>query len=226
MNPNNRRKQNKRKNNRRNKRQRIVVRSTNSRLYKNINVMRSISNVICTANISIVAVNGVPDFTFSTGNVYYNLSNLSGLSDFTDQTDSYYFYKLNGITIDLERTADETTIQSAMNGTSLYLAFYPQLKSTNQVYADLSKLQSAYRIDTLTFDPQKLVLTLPNVDLLTTAGGVDYWYNYKNNFVTSQCANMPGQLSLAYNNTTNHGATALSIFNLVIKYHVTFAFRL
>jgi hypothetical protein len=196
-----------------------------NRLYKTIDPFSTKSKVLCTDNVSIIATNGAPDIIFSNGFNYYNLANLSTLTDFTEQSDSYFFAKIDSLCIDLIRACDETTMQSATFGTNIYLAFLPNARSTTPSYASLARNQSAYQIDTMTFDPQKIVIPMPDVSQLHTTGGVDYWLNSSHQMLVSHIQYLVGQLAINTNNTTNHGATVLSLFNLKLKFRVTFAFR-
>ena len=73
---------------------------------KTLSPMSTTVKQICTDNIDITSVSGVPDIAFKTsaGNQpYYNMRSLGGLADF-GETSNYEFVKVHSITFEFTRS--------------------------------------------------------------------------------------------------------------------------
>jgi len=178
----------------------------------------SISEFFCT-------VNGSPEIVFSSGTTYYDISGISGWTDFTDQSDSYLYIKLNSIVLDIIRTTDESTMAANMHGGDIFLNYYPSINGTQLTYNALSRDINSYRIDTMTFDEQKVVIQIPDLLSYRLSGGVDYWLNPSKCILMSLFQYLTGEIAIRTSNTINNNNVVL-LFKVKIKVHCELFHRL
>ncbi len=191
------------------------------RLYKVINPLKTMSKVVCSDNLSISSFVGTAliAITNTVSNQWYDLSTLSTLADFVDNS-VFEFCRISRVVFTLVRSADETTMYNNTHGCSIYLGYNPTLKSSPIPYSYLSRDVTSYKVDTLTFSPQAVMLPM-----------LDVWYpgaagDYNNSVINpySDVQNLFGQLSIASDNTTVNAAT-IKLFSLKVEFYVTFYHR-
>jgi hypothetical protein len=114
---------------------------------------------------------GSSDIIFSYSNArYLNFDYLYTLSDFTDAANMYNHVQIKNITVELTRVVDEATITSALEGSAIYINQYPSEKSVQPVLDLIASNDSTYKIDTLTFDKQFLMLPVRDVSYVSSIG--------------------------------------------------------
>jgi hypothetical protein len=183
------------------------------------------TKMVLSSSEFLTTVNGSPEIAFSSGNNYYNVSNISSLSDFTEQSDSYIFFKINKIVLDIVRTTDEATMVSKLRGGDIYLGYYPHYNTTSVTYSDLSRNVNSYRIDPMTFDEQKVVIIIPDLLGYRASGGVDYWLNLSKHSYVGFLQYATGEIAIRTSNTTNNDSVTL-LFKIKIKIHIEFSHRI
>ncbi len=193
-------------------------------LFKEINPMATSSRVLCSETIQIRSTNASPEIQFSNGQLYYNINNIYAYSDFSNQIPNYYFARILNITVEMTRSCDETTMYNNTHGSNLFFGYYPTT-STNPVYSYVSRNQSFYKIDTMTFEKQVVRIKLPDIYQTVTDAGVDYSFSMRKSLQTSFFDFCPGEFVIATDNTTNNNSV-VPLFTLLIKFDVLFSFRL
>lgn len=201
----------------------VVKRQGGDRLYKTINPISQRTKAVVSYLEIFTSQNGSAEITFSSGNTFLNLAGVCSTTDFSNTADAYLYFMLDSVTIDLVRSTDEATIVTNLRGQDIYLNYYPSLISTAVSYGDISVDNNSYKIDTMTFDDQKVVIKPPNYLALITNAGVDYWLNPKLMEVRYATL-LPGEIAMRSNNSTNNNATT-TLFKLRFKYHFTFFHR-
>jgi len=159
-------------------------------------------------------------FTTSVSQLWYNIANLSTLQDFVDNS-VFEFALIRKMTVTLTRAADEVTMYNSTHGNSIYLGYNPTLVSSPIPYSYISRDVTSYKVDTLTFSPQAVMLPMLNVWYPGAAG------EYNNTVINpySDVQNLYGQLSIASDNTTVNAAT-IKLFNVKVEFVVTFFHRM
>jgi hypothetical protein len=185
-------------------------------MYKRIDPFRTRTRVVCLDNFSIATVAGSATIRFSTGFDYYNLSNLSTLTDFTDQAASYFYVKIHGITVDILRSSDEATVSANMHGTSIYLNYYPTSSSTSFGPSSMSRTESTYKLDLMTFNKQKVFLPIYNLMYKGAVGTDAVFLNNAVMMDTSDVQYLKGELAMSSDNGTVNAA-AILLFNLRVS---------
>ena len=75
-------------------------------LGKQLNPLSTSVRLVCSDNISIASVSGIPDIGFKVGagsQTYYDLKRLATLADFTENS-NYEFARLVGVKLELIRS--------------------------------------------------------------------------------------------------------------------------
>lgn len=176
-------------------------------------------------NFSIATVAGSSTIRFSTGFDFYNISNLSTLTDFTDQAASYFYVQIHGITVDILRSADESTVSGNLHGSSIYLNYYPTSSSTSFGASSMSRTESAYKLDLMTFNNQQVFLPIYDLLYKTSVGADAIMMNNSVVMDTSDVQYLKGELAMSSDNGTVNAA-ALLLFNIRLSFACTFFYRL
>ncbi len=212
-----------RKPNRRgNKRSRKVARVAvvaNPGLQKVVNYHSSTIRALITDNMAIQSNSGSPSITFSGAASYYNWNNLFSLIDFTDNS-NYRFVKIHSITLDIERSVDEATIFSQLDGNYIFVNAYPELYSATIPASALARDQYSYKVDTMTFEHQRFKMPMVNIQMYDTQATPIY-LNPSKSMPYSEVQYYPGQFSIGSDKVTN-APTTQKLFSVKILYLVTF----
>ncbi len=180
--------------------------------------------MILTTAGTLSTVAASSDIVFGGLGLYTNLSDITTLTDYTEQSDSYYFCKINKIVVDIVRTADEATLNANLRGGDIYINYYPQLTTTPVLYSTLSRDETSYRIDPMTFDTQRIVIDLPDFIGISQSGTTEYWLNATKFNIVGYLQYLSGELAIRTSNSIVNAA-AVSLFTYKIHYHVTFSHR-
>jgi len=78
-----------------------------------MNPLSSKTSVLATDNMYIQNSVGTSLISFTTGSDYYNLSTLYTIPDYIDVRNDFDFVKLNSVTFEICRVADEATIRDS-----------------------------------------------------------------------------------------------------------------
>jgi hypothetical protein len=138
-----------------------------STLTKVIRPFSTFSEVICTETFALSTVTGSPSIVMRDAvGIFsqYDFRRLASLSDFTQQTDSYAYFKIEGIKLELIRSADEATMFANLRGSAIYINYYPDLYSTAISYGTLSANELSYQVDTMTFNRQTVICPPVNLN--------------------------------------------------------------
>jgi hypothetical protein len=184
------------------------------------------TRIIAMDNMYIQNSVGTDRITYTNGQSYYNLSTLWGLTDYFDVKDHYSFVKLNSVSFEITRVADEATIRDSCNG-SIWLHYAPDLSNTVETAANLKRNQSSYEIDLMTFDKQLIVCPFSNIQLESQTGIIVGDFITINNhvpMVTNLVKYIQGQLSLASDNTRT-GAESKRLFSIVVRFNIDMYYR-
>jgi hypothetical protein len=173
--------------------------------------------VVCLDNFSIASVAGAATIRFSTGFDYYNISNLSTLTDFTDQAAIYFYVRIHGITVDVLRCVDELTVAGNLHGTSIYLNYYPTSSSTSFGASSMSRTESTYKVDLMTFDKQKIFLPIYDLMYKSTVGADAVFLNNSIIMDTVDVQYLKGELAMSSDNGTVNAAAVL-LFNIRLSF--------
>jgi len=175
--------------------------------------------VVCTEAIAIVSTTGIPAISFA-GNADYNFRRLGGLADFIDHSSHYAYYKLNKVEVNLVRSVDETSMFTNTKGCNVLLTYYPDLTSASVPYAITSRDQTSYRIDLMTFEEQKIMCPMINIEYTSSSGA--FTMNNTKWQSISRVSDLDGELVISDNNTVVVPA-GTKLFSMEIKYFVEFA---
>lgn len=173
--------------------------------------------VKCEAYSAIQVANGTIDLQFqSTNNRYDNINNiLNNSNTFQDMLTRYSRYRINGISLRFDSCllSNSTTIDQLP---VIYIAFYPQLVSTNSGDGPLYNDKKA-AFNPAVAVPQTKYLRFPENYFTAANGGYGTW-----NDITTW-ANITGQLSI-YAPAVSYTATALTILGMLrVTLYVQFA---
>jgi len=190
------------------------------RLFKFINPFETGTTIKCIDNTYITSGVSNADIFFSSGAaLYYNFNYLSTLTDFVEAAAMYRYFRLKKVELVIERVVDENTMLANLHGASLFIAYDPVLESTSTPYSTISRDQSAYKIDQMTFDPQVVQAPIYNV--------LAFDSEKTNNSVylsTGRAGEIGGEFCLASDNATLN-VSAVRLFNVKVIFHVRFAYR-
>ncbi len=213
------------KKNAKRQRQKLSLTTGSMRLYKVINSVSQATPFVLSYADTLQTVNGTAEIVFGSNTaLYWDLSSIATLSDFTEQSDGFRFVKVKRITVDILRTSDEVTMFSNLRGGDVYINYYPDIFSSSVTYADLSRDINSYRIDVMTFDPQRIVVPIPDYAGYNINAGIDYWLNPSKTITLGQLPYVSGQLAIRTSNTTNNNAVVV-LFKLMFKIQVVFYHR-
>lgn len=151
--------------------------------------------------------------------LFYNFSNLATLTDFVENTGMYQYFRILKVQLILERSVDESTMMNGIHGSSLLLNYNPTYTSVNYPFSALSRDQSAYKIDQMTFDPQVVEAPIYNIQAYESS-----LINNSMYLPTERAGEIGGQFCLASDNTTLN-STTVKLFNVKIVFYVHFAYR-
>lgn len=181
--------------------------------------------LLCTDNVLVTSVSGVPDIAIKAGGVnqsYYNLSRLAALADYTENNE-YEFFRIKRVSFVLTRSADETAVFNQLHGCSIFLTYYPVLSSAAMPYSVTSRDASSYKIDLMTFNQQSLVLYPEDIDYQNSVDGATY--NNKHTMPYGNATKIDGCLAISTDNTVANIAS-VPLFQMKVSYLISFHHRL
>jgi hypothetical protein len=125
------------------------------KLQKVLNPFITHSLIKCIDNTYIQTGVSTPDLFFTATNQhYYNLSNLAVLTDFIEVVDMYRYFRLRKVDFVFERVVDEATMYARTSASPIFINYDPTMESITVPYSTVSRDQSAYKLDMMTFEPQ------------------------------------------------------------------------
>jgi len=142
------------------------------RLYKVIIPTRTSSRVLCTDNFFLSTVAASANIVFSGINAKsYDFAALINTTDWSENAAVYRYAKIHSVSFEISRVVDESTAYANLHGSALYLDHNPDLLSTAPSFANISRSESAYELDQLTFNSQKVTIPMLNISYQTAANG-------------------------------------------------------
>jgi len=97
--------------------------------------------------------------------------NIINTVDWAENAAVYRYAKIHSVSFEISRVVDESTAYANLHGSALFLDHNPDLLSTAPTFANISRSESAYELDQLTFNSQKVTIPMLNISYQTAANG-------------------------------------------------------
>jgi len=116
---------------------------------------------------------------------------------------------------------DESTVYSAIHGNALFFDCNPDQLSNAPTFANISRSESAYELDLLTFNAQKVTLPMLDIFYQTAVNG-----GFNNTWLmpVGFFPDIYGGLVTNCSNTTVNAA-AINLYSIRAMFDITFHFR-